>query len=76
MIRGTTGLHPAPDDPQCRWPVCLCDRCGGELYPGEIGYLWKDQQLCPDCFKTAVTVWLEDATHQFAAALGVQTRVL
>lgn len=76
MIRGTPGLRPALEDPQSITPSCLCRRCGGELYPGEVGYLWQDRQICPDCFQAVVSAWLEEAAWEVAAALGVETRML
>lgn len=74
MIRGTPGLHPALEDLQSVPPVCVCGWCGGELYPGEAGYLWDDRQICLDCFKAEVKAWLEVAAAEVAAALGVETR--
>lgn len=76
MTRGTPGLSQPLADRQCVPPLCLCTRCGGELYPGEQGYLWNGRQICPDCFKTVVTVWLEESACEVAAALGVETRHL
>ncbi|MBR2934065.1 MAG: hypothetical protein IKB79_00545 [Oscillospiraceae bacterium] len=76
MLRGTPGLHPALTDQQDGRDVGLCMRCGGELYPGEMGYMWEDRQICPDCFKRVVTVWLEESSREVAAALGVEMRVL
>lgn len=76
MMGGTPGLYPALTDQQSRTPVCLCMRCGGELYPGEVGYLWENRQICPDCFKTVVAVWLEEAAREVAAVLGVETQML
>lgn len=76
MIRGTPGLHLALTDQQEGDAACLCMRCGGELYPGEAGYLWEDRQICPDCFKRVVTVWLEESSREVAEALGVEMRVL
>ena len=49
MIRGTPGLRAAWEDHQSIPPCCLCERCGGELYPGEAGYLWEDRQICLTC---------------------------
>lgn len=76
MIRGTSGLQPPLADRQSIPPVCLCLRCGGELYPGEVGYVWNGIQICPDCFKTVVTAWLEESAQEVAAALGVETQLL
>lgn len=76
MIRGTPGLRWALTDQQDGDAVCLCMRCGGELYPGETGYLWESRQICPDCFKTVVTAWLEESSREVAAMLGVEMRVL
>ena len=76
MIRGTPGLRPALEDPQRRTPGGFCRRCGGEVYPGEVEYLWQDQPICPDCFHTVVSVWLEEAAWEVAAALGVEMRTL
>lgn len=76
MTRGMPGLCSAGTDQQNRTPVCLCMRCGGELYPGEVGYLWENKRICPDCFKTVVAVWLEEAAREVAAVLGVETQVL
>lgn len=76
MIRGTPGLHLALTDQQDGRAVCLCMRCGGELYPGETGYVWEDRRICPDCFKRVVTVWLEESSREVAVALGVEVWVL
>lgn len=76
MIRGTPGLRPALADGQACVPVCLCRRCGGEMYPGETVFRWEGRLVCVDCFKTAVTVWLEEAAREAAQALGVETRAL
>ena len=76
MIRGTPGLQPPLIDRQCIPPLSLCTRCGGELYPGEYGYMWNDRQICPDCFQRVVTHWLEEAAQEVATALGVETRLL
>ena len=76
MIRGTPGLHPALADQQDGNAVGACVRCGGELYRGETGYVWEDRQICPDCFKRMVTVWLEESSREVAAALGVEMRLL
>lgn len=74
MIRGTPGLRGALEDPQSIPPCGICCRCGGELYPGETGYLWEDEQICLDCFKAEVRAWLEVAADEVAAALGVEMR--
>lgn len=74
MIRGTTGLRAALEDRQSVPPGCTCGRCGGELYPGEAGYLWEDRQICLDCFKAEVGAWLEASAVEVASALGVETR--
>ena len=74
MIRGTPGLRAALEDIQSIPPCCLCGRCGGELYPGEVGYLWEDRQICLDCFKAEVRAWLEAAAAEVAAVLGVEMR--
>lgn len=76
MIRGTPGLHPPLEDRQSIPPIGLCPRCGGELYPGELGYVLDDRQICPDCFKTVVIAWLEESAREVAAALGVEAQPL
>lgn len=76
MVRGTPGLHPALADTQAIGPVCLCQRCGGELYRGEISFLWEDRQMCTDCFQGAAIAWLCEAAQEAAQALGVETRMV
>lgn len=76
MTRGTPGLRPSLEDTQDCSPVCLCRRCGGELYSGEVGYLWEGEQVCVDCFKAVVNAWLEAAAQEVAFALGVESRGL
>lgn len=76
MIRGTPGLRPALADGQECVPVCLCRRCGGEMYSGETAYLWENRQICADCFQGAVTAWLREAAWEAALALGVETWAL
>lgn len=74
MIRGTPGLRPALEDVQMCWPGRLCDRCDGELYPGETAYLWEEQTICSDCFQAEIRAWLQVAAIEVAAALGVEAR--
>jgi len=76
MIRGTPGLHPVPADVQAAGPVCLCQRCGGELYGGETSYFWDGRQMCMDCFRWSVTAWVNEAAQEAAQALGVETRIV
>lgn len=76
MIRGTPGLRPVPADAQATGAVCLCQRCGGELYPGETSFLWDGKQMCTDCFRAAVAAWLGEAAQEAAQALGVETRMV
>lgn len=73
MIRGTPGLTLPLADRQDIMPTCLCRRCFGEIYPGEVAYVWQSRQICPDCFKAEVTAWLEEATQEVACALGVES---
>ena len=73
MIRGTPGLTLPLADRQDVVPVCLCDRCTGELYAGEVAYVWQERRICPDCFKAEVTAWLEEAAQEVACALGVES---
>ena len=76
MIHGTPGLRLPLEDPQSIPHRGLCLRCGGEMYPGEISYLWQDRLICSDCFRNVVTVWLEESAREVAAALGVEMRSL
>lgn len=73
MIRGTPGLRLPLADRQEAAPVCLCGRCTGEMYAGEVNYVWQDKRICPDCFKAVVSAWLEEAAQEVACALGVES---
>lgn len=72
MLRGTKGLLPPLRDIQQDTPACYCKHCSGEVYPGETVYKWQDKEICPDCFKSVVTAWLEEAPREVAAAMGIE----
>ena len=76
MTRGIPGLRPPLSDGQASDPVRICGVCGGEMYAGENLYLWEEQLMCVDCFKAAVSAWLEEAAEEAAQALGVERRSL
>lgn len=76
MTRGTAGLRPPLADGQACEPVCLCSRCGGEMYAGELNCNWGKRRVCVDCFKAVTVAWLEEAPQEVACALGVEYRVL
>ena len=76
MTRGIPGLRPPLSDRQASEPERLCEGCGGEMYAGENLYLWEDRTMCVDCFKAAVSAWLEEAAEEAAQALGVEKRSL
>lgn len=76
MVRGTLGLRPTPEDLQDSTPVFLCSRCMGEMYSGEHLFTWESKQVCTDCFKAAVTAWLDETPAEAAFGLGVETRTL
>lgn len=65
-----------PGDPQAVPPAGTCQRCRGEIYPGERVYRWEGRGLCPDCFKAVVSALLEASPALVAADLGVESRVL
>lgn len=50
-------------------PVCLCPKCGGEVYHGEKLFEWDGRKVCLDCFKHEVVSWLENFPEQVADAL-------
>lgn len=72
-IRGTQGLKPALRDEQLEAPVCLCERCRGEVYCGEMLYKYEGRRICPDCFQEKIEHWVHVRPQQVAAALGVDT---
>jgi len=61
-------------DRQSIHPVCVCERCGGEIYPDEERYIWEETCVCVDCFQGAVTAWVKEAAEEVALALGVERR--
>ena len=65
-------LRPLLSDRQGEIPVCLCGRCKGEVYSGEHIFRWERQRICVDCFKSVVTVLLNDAPYEIAGELGVE----
>jgi len=71
----TAGLRPPLADPQADAPVCWCGHCNGEVYTGECVFRWEKQKLCADCFKNAVTAWLEESPLQVAGELSVEWEV-
>lgn len=71
-IRGTAGLKPALRDEQAHTPVCLCERCQGEVWCGEKLYKWEGRRLCPDCFQEKIEHWVHLRPQQVAAALNIE----
>lgn len=76
MVNQVPALRPALADRQNCVPVRLCGRCGGEMYPGECLFCWEEREVCADCFRSAVAVWMEEAAPETARELGVETRTL
>ena len=63
-------LMPPLRDVQEDSPVCLCQKCGGEVYAGETLFEWSGKRVCVDCFKRQVSLWLELSPEQVANAMG------
>ena len=72
MCRGTSGLKPALRDPQDEAPICTCERCRGEIYQGEMRYIFDDKKICPDCFQAEIEAWVSVSPREVAIALGVE----
>lgn len=68
----TVGLRPPLTDLQAEMPVCRCGSCKGEVYSGESVFRWEKRELCGDCFKDAVTAWLEETPLEVAEELNVE----
>lgn len=73
MLRGTPGILNPLRDAQQDMPACYCKRCKGEVYSGETVFTWQGKKICSDCIKVVVTAWLEEAPHEVAAALEIET---
>lgn len=70
MIRGTTGLQPALRDEQMEAPVCLCEKCQGEVYRGEKLIVVDGKRLCTDCFEEFIGDWVRRNPQGFARTFG------
>ena len=42
-------IHRRHRDRQRAYPAGMCDRCGGELYPGDVCWLLGGRRLCRAC---------------------------
>jgi len=72
MAVGTCGLRPPLRDVQQDPPSGYCEKCRGEIYQGETLYHWDGKRICPDCFDSAVTLWLHTDPKGLAYALGAE----
>ena len=62
-------------DPQTVPPVTRCEGCEGELYRGELRYLWEGRALCLECFQAVIHRLLKDSPLLLAQDLGVETQL-
>lgn len=60
-------------DAQTENPATHCQRCGGEVYPGETVYKWEDEWICFDCLSSKINRLLRDSPVLLAEELGVGT---
>lgn len=70
------GLRAPLADRQEENPVCLCGRCAGEMYAGEVLFGWEGQRLCADCFQSAVNAWVKEAPLEVAEELSVMAETV
>ena len=50
-------------------PAARCEKCLGEVYAEETMFEWDGRDICVDCFKENVRLWLELSPQQVAGAL-------
>ncbi len=74
MLTGTTGLRGPVEDGQECVPAGVCRRCAGEIYPGEVVFVWEERSVCVDCFRTKVSALLKEVPEEVAQMLGVETQ--
>lgn len=60
------------EDPQDIAPAAWCERCGGEVYPGERRFLWEGRWVCPDCLTAVVEQMLRDFPETLALEMGLE----